>query len=94
MCNPLSVDYSREFVDKKALSKIANDTKKKKGTMTAPRTVYQYSLDGALLNKFYSIREAARILDIQSTGINQVLDKEKYTYKGYRWTTALKDNCE
>ena len=91
MCNPLSVDYSREFVDKKALSKRANDTKKKKGTMTAPRTVYQYSLDGSLLNKFYSIKEAARTLCIHSTGINQVLDKGKYTYKGYYWTTSLKD---
>lgn len=91
MNNENSVAYCRENIDKKALSTIANETKKRKATMTAPRTIYQYTLDGVFVKSHYSISDAGRDLGIDKHGINAVIDKPQFTAGGFVWSSQRID---
>lgn len=85
--NENTVAYCRDNVDKKALSLVANKTKKQKGTKTAPRTVYQYTLDGVFVKEYNSITDAGRELGIDKHGINAVIDNPALTAGGFVWSS-------
>lgn len=91
MNNENSVAYCRENVDKKALSFISNKTKKRKKTKTAPRTIYQYSLDGIFIKEHNSIADAGQELGIDRHGINAVIDKPEFTAGGFIWSSQKVD---
>lgn len=88
--NPNSVEYCLHHVDRKESARLANATKKKKGTKTAPRTVFKFDLDGNPLGEYESISEAAIKNGLHKTAIIQVLDKQAYTAGGYLWATTRK----
>ena len=47
------------------------------------KTVYQYDVNGNLINQFKSNREASRMLNINSGAISQVCNGKRKTYKGF-----------
>lgn len=87
MNNENSIAYCRQNVDKRALSLLSNKTKKQRKTKTAPRTIYQYTLDGKFVKEHNSITDAGRDVGINKTGINAVIDKPEFTAGGFVWSS-------
>lgn len=50
------------------------------------KPLYQYDLNGVLINTYPSVHEAARQLGIKKQGILSVCSGKRKTYKGYRWS--------
>ena len=49
------------------------------------RKVLQYSLNGNLINKFNSSAEAAKVLEIDNSGISKACKNSSHKYKNYFW---------
>src|SRR5208337_991003 len=49
------------------------------------KIVYQYSLDGQLIKKWNSFKEATKELSILSSGISNALTNKNKSYKNYQW---------
>ncbi len=49
--------------------------------------IYQIDLNGNVINQWYSIREASKILDISFSCIWDCVNKKRRTYKNYIWIT-------
>lgn len=58
---------------------------------TNDKIVYQYDLNGELINKYKSAHEAARANNIQFTNICKVCRGERKTAGGYNWSYERKD---
>ena len=50
------------------------------------KTLYQYDLNGVLINIYPSVHEAVRQLGIKKQGILSICSGKRKTYKGYRWS--------
>lgn len=50
------------------------------------KTIYQYDLNWNFIKEWFGINAAARELGIHGGGITGVLNNQKPTYKGYRWS--------
>lgn len=92
MNNPNSVEYCRQHVNKKETALLANETKRQKGTKTAPRMVFQYGLDGTFIAEYDSMNDAERKTGLCHSGIGQVLDKPAYTFGGCLWASRRCSN--
>ena len=54
------------------------------------KRVYQYSLDDKLLNSYYSVREAARIMRVDKESIRRCCTNKKKTSCKYKWSYTKK----
>ena len=54
--------------------------------MDCSKTLYQYDLNGVLINIYPSVHEAVRQLGIKKQGILSICSGKGKTYKGYRWS--------
>ena len=86
--NPNSIEYCKQFVDKRKSAILANETKRNKATQTAPKRVYKFSLDGIFIEEYESLKDAERKTGYNSCGIGSVLDKSAYMIGGYLWSTT------
>ncbi|MDY4720711.1 MAG: HNH endonuclease [Clostridium paraputrificum] len=50
------------------------------------KIVYQYSLDGELINKYYGTKEAERLTGVHSGDISACCNKKQKTAKGFVWS--------
>ena len=72
--------HSKEAKEKSFL------TKKIKGGKTAPKTVYQFSLEGVFVAEYNSIKEASKITGINSSDISSASLNKKCSAGGYLWS--------
>lgn len=66
------------------------ETRKRLKCANGPRTVYQYSKEGVLLNEFYSMEEAKR--KTSAGHICEVLDDCTQSSGGFLWASVPTDN--
>lgn len=83
--NPNTLKHCRENTYIKETSLKANRTKAKKGTKTAPRTVFQYTLKGEFIKSYSSSNEAHRETGVQSSVIRNACNGIAYSAGGYLW---------
>lgn len=90
--NQLTLQHCRENTYSEESLEKRWSTRKLGFTKTAPKTVYQYTKEGAFINVFLSIADAERLTGINRVSIGRVLDDTTQSAGGYLWTTILKDN--
>lgn len=78
--------WNLELLTPKDNCNYGNRTSKNIANRASKRTVYQYSLDGKLINIFNSVREAEKITGFCCSNISKACRGKFKTYKGYRWS--------
>lgn len=90
--NILTLEHCKENTYSKETSKKRLETRKKRGTSTAPKTIYQYTKEGIFIKKFYSIKEAERNTSINHNSIHRVLNDPTQSAGGFLWTSTYVKN--
>lgn len=70
-----NLGISTNLIHKRGIEKAKEKRKK----------VLQYSLNGILINKFNSSSEAAKVLEIDNSGISKACKNSSHKYKNYFW---------
>lgn len=73
--------YSKEAVENNLMKRKINNG------ISAPKTVYQYTLDGIFVNCFFSMEEAER--QTGASHICEVLDDNTLSAGGFLWTSKF-----
>lgn len=90
--NPLTLRHCRENTYTSEVTQRRLITRKKKGGKTAPRDVYQYSLQGEYIAKYESANDAERKTGVNATSIREVCQQEgRYSAGGYLWRYNITD---
>ena len=74
--------YENIILTKEHVDKVKNKRPKE-------RKVYQYSLNGDLINKFTSLKEASKNTGFNYGCISHTCRGGWSTYKGFRWSYEL-----
>lgn len=83
--NPITLRNARKNNYTKESCAKANETKRKRKTMTAPKFVCQYTKQGLLLNVHESIQDAMRNTGIHASAISCVCSGKRFSAGGYIW---------
>lgn len=85
--NKLTLQHCKENTYSKQSLQKRLDTRKKRQTATAPKTVFQYTKDGVFVKEFYSIHEAEIKTGINHNTIHRVLNDNTQSAGGFLWTS-------
>ena len=72
-------------IGKKISNSLIEYHKSNKNSNKNSKRIEQYDLNGILINKFYSISEAARSINIDRSFLSRTCNKENYTAGGFIW---------
>lgn len=84
-----SIDANSEEQKRKRL-----ESRKVKGGITSPITVYQYTKEGEFVAEYSSTFEAQRATGIHCTGIRRALDDNTQAAGNFMWFTTLQNNVK
>ena len=84
--NPNTLEHCRKNTYIKETAIKANRTKKERGTSSAPKTVYQFSLDGEYITSYDSASEAERNTKVHDSVIRNACDGKAYSAGGFLWS--------
>lgn len=90
--NKLTLQHCREKTYSTESLKKRLNTRKAGNTITAPKTVYQYTKEGILVKEFFSLTEAERETGINHNSIHRALDDCTLSAGNYLWTTVIKED--
>lgn len=90
--NILTRQHCNENVYTKEVAKRSLEKRKITNGANAPKTVYQYTLDGKYLGEYFSMEEAER--QTGASHICEVLDDNTLSAGGFIWTSSLVDNIQ
>lgn len=90
--NTLTRKHCNENVYTKSVTRKSLEKRKISNGASAPKTVYQYTLDGKYLGEFFSMEEAER--QTGASHICEVLDDNTLSAGGFLWTSNLTDDIQ
>lgn len=89
--NPNTMTHCRENTYTKERSRKILETTRRKGTVNAPKYVYQYTKEGTFVGSFESLEDAGRKTSIHATAIRRVLDDNTQSAGGYIWFSKIQE---
>lgn len=89
--NELTLQHCRENTYSEESLRKRLETRKNGNTITAPKTVFQYSKEGVFIKEFYSMTEAENETGISHNLIHRVLDDNTQSAGGYMWMSKQSD---
>ena len=84
-CEGMSIPFSIDMIFRYAEDPFDKYNTDRKRSNSIP--VYQFNLNGELINRFESIAEAARSVNGMRNGIRNNINNKTESYKGYVWNT-------
>lgn len=94
MNNENTIQYMKEYVDKKECSKLGLAAKIEKGSISAPQKIYQYTKDGEFVAMYDSHNQAAKVVGVNRAAIELVIDRPEYLSCGYLWTSSQRNDVK
>lgn len=91
--NALTMQHCRDNTYISEVANRSNNTKRLRNTINAPKTVYQYTIDGDFVAEYQSAADASRRTGIMDTAIGQVCLGRTYSAGGYIWSFTKVDRA-
>lgn len=89
--NPLTLQHCKQNTYIEEVIKRRLATSKKRENITAPKDIYQYTLQGELLGCYSSSKEAERLTQVNASAIRSVCNKKRYSAGGFLWSYQLEE---
>lgn len=89
--NELTLAHCRENTYSEEALRKRLETRKIRGTSTAPKTVYQYTKSGEFVKEYYSSHEAEKETGIHNAAIRRVLDDNTQAAGNFLWFSTPTD---
>lgn len=92
--NVLTMQHCRDNTYISEVANRSNATKILKNTQTAPKKVYQYTMNGDFIAEYESAAEASRHTGIMRSAIGRVCLGRTYSAGGYIWSFSKLDKAQ